>query len=342
MFDIDKIDDFPALVPDKTIRFEAKNELRRSPEMDYECSEREYNDIIAEEELVEKYRIRLAPDTRIVMPNKNALRHKTSNHRVIWLSISAVAAVFALVLIIVTDKVADKPVYSPTVTILPKSEPDAVPNPVTNPNPNPNPKPAIRYDKTVKPKTNKTNIAVKKAVTPADEPISTTVEQDTVPETPENNGNLPSPENARIEKLERIASVVVPVEVMNKEKTVFVYQPDRRQYNPYTSADRAATIVQKISTDITDTKNNIAKIFDSFRVPTFLSRLSLDRGIDREIDEWAKSNPDIPFNVFIYDASENKMKEIYDENGTLVRVIFFTNKSFKYRNNITYHALNNN
>ena len=39
MIEIDKIDDFPVLVPDKTVRFEAKDKLRRSPEMDYECSE---------------------------------------------------------------------------------------------------------------------------------------------------------------------------------------------------------------------------------------------------------------------------------------------------------------
>jgi hypothetical protein len=333
MIDVDKIDDFPVLVPDKAIRFEAKDELRRSAEMNYECSELEYNDIVAEEELVEKYRIRLAPDVKIAMPNKNALKHSTSNRRVIWLSLSAVAATLALVLIIVNNMLADKSVDYPAVVVSPESQSEtkmiSKANPKPKPATDPNPKPVIRSGKTAK---NKTNIAVKKAITTAEEPISTTVEQDIVPETPE---------NVRIEKLERIASIAVPVEVINKEKTVFVFQSDRRQISGDKSIDKIAIIIQKISTDVADTKDNISKIIDSFRVPAFLSRLSLDRGIDKEIDEWAKNNPDIPFNVFIDYASENKMKEVYDENGTLVRVIFFTNKSLKYRNNKTYNALNN-
>ncbi|MDR2383607.1 MAG: hypothetical protein LBD76_06980 [Prevotellaceae bacterium] len=346
MIEIDKIDDFPALVPNKNIRFEAKDELRRSPEMNYECSELEYNDIILEEELVEKYRIRLAPDTKIVMPNKNVLKHRASNRRVIWLSIFTVAAAFALILIIV-NKSADKHADYPIITVLPESKPETNPNPNPNPNPNSNPnpatdtspKPVIRSDKTVKAKA---NVAVKKVITITNEPASTTVEQDTVPEMPENNGNIPSPENARIEKLERIASLVIPVEVMDNKKTVFVYCSDRHRNNIYEPVDKVAAIVQKISTNVVNINDNIAKKLDDFRVSTFLGRLSLDPGIDKEINEWAKSNPNIPFNVFIDETSENKMKEIYDENGTLVRVIFFTNKSFKYRNNITYHALNNN
>jgi hypothetical protein len=339
MIDIDKIDDYPKLVPDKSICFEAKDEIRRSPEMDYECSELEYRHIIAEEELVEKYRIRFAPNTGIVMPDKNALKHKTFNHRLLWLPIAATAAALALVLIFVNNKSNDKSGNSTAIAVSPASKPETKTVAETNPNPDipmdTNPKPVIRPDKTVK---NRTNMpAANKVLATAEKPASTAVEQDTPSETSANKDSIPLPEIMRIEKLECIASIAVPVESMNKEKTVFIYQPVELQ-----PIDKVAAMVHKLSVDVVNTKDNITKIFDGFKMPHILSRLSLDRGIDKEIDEWAKNNPDIPFNVFIDEMSENKMKEIYDENGTLVRVIFITNKSLKYKDNKTYHAMNNN
>jgi hypothetical protein len=352
MIDIDKIDDFPKLVPDESICFDAKDEIRRSPEMDYECSELEYKHIVEEEKFVEKYRIRLVPDTGIVMPDKNALKHKTFNHRLLWLSFAATAAALALILIIVNNKSNDKADNSTAIVIPPASQPETEQpetETVAETKPNPNlttetkPKPVIRPDKTVKNRINAT--ATNKAVTTTKKPASTVVEaveQDTVTETSANKDNIPSPESPRIEKLERIASIVVPVEAMNKEKTVFIYQFDEQQTIAPKSIEKVASMVQKLSIDIADTKDNVTKIFDSFKIPDILSRLSLDRGIDKEIDEWAKNNPDIPFNVLIDETSKNKMKEIYDEKGTLVRVIFITNKSLKYKGSKTYHAKNNN
>jgi hypothetical protein len=69
--------------------------------------------------------------------------------------------------------------------------------------------------------------------------------------------------------------------------------------------------------------------------------ITFGRGIDREIDEWSKNNPNIPFTVLIDHLFENNMSEVYDKNKTLVKVIFFTNKSLKYKNNKTYKVLNN-
>jgi hypothetical protein len=335
MIEIDNIDDFPKLIPDRNIRFDAKDEIRRAPEMNFECSKSEYKQMVEEEELANKYHLRLTPDTRIVMPDKNALKHNTSKSRLLWLSFAtvAVAATFALILIITKDETDTLPM----IAVSPEPKPDTAI--ITKPNQEPTQ--AIVVDKIVENKVNvpakKTGANTKKQVFATIAPES--IAQDTAIETSGDKDIILEPDNVLIEKLERIASVPVAVEIMDREKTVFVYQQDYQQTYTSKSIIKVAAIVQKLSTDVADTKD---KIFDGFRVTDILGRLSLDRGIDREIDEWAKNNPDIPFNVFIDYSSENEMKEIYDENGKLIRVIFFTNKSLKYKSNKTYYASNNN
>jgi hypothetical protein len=291
--------------------------------------------MVEEEELANKYHIRLTPDTRIVMPDKNSLKHNTSKPRLLWLSFTAVAvaAAFALILIITKDETDN----SPMVAVSPEPKPDTAI--ITKPNPEP--APTIVVDKTVE---NKVNVSAKRTGAKTRKPVFATIApestaQDTAIETSGDKDIIPEPGNVRIEKLERIASVPVAVEMMEREKTVFVYQQDYQQSFTSKSIIKVAAIVQKLSTDVADTKD---RIFDGFRVTDILDRLSLDRGIDREIDEWAENNPDIPFNVFTDYSSENEMKEIYDENGTLIRVIFFTDKSLKYKSNKTYYASNNN
>jgi hypothetical protein len=330
MIDIDNIDDFPKLIADKSICFDAKNEIRRSSEINFECSELEYKYIIAEEELVEKYNIRLVPDIKIVMPDKNSLKRKTSKPRLLWLSFAAAVAVCAFVVIIAKDDSADFPEIAMPPEPKPKTEIIAETQPKIQP------EPMIIPDKKDE---NKANISIKKAGTITKKPVSKTIEsettgQDILTQKSENKNDIPRPEDVRIE---RIASAFAPVEMMNKEQTVFVYQHDYTQTIASKSTDKIAIVVQKFSANVND---NIAKIFEGFKVPNILSRLSLDHGIDKEIDEWSKNNPDIPFNVFINHFSENVMKEIYDEKGTLVKVIFFTNKSLKYKSNKIYNALN--
>jgi hypothetical protein len=335
MIDIDNTDDFPKLVPDTNIRFDAKDEIRRSPEMDFECSELEYKCTVAEEELAMKYNIRLMPNTAMVMPDKSSLKHKTSKpRRLLWLSFAAAVAIVAFAVIISKNKSAN----TPTVVIMPASKPKS--DIIVETKPEPKLKPKIIVDKPV---TNKASIPVRKTAVTAKKTVSGTVDaetakQDTLAETAKNRDDIPRPKNVRIE---RIAAVFVPVEMMSREKTVFVYQQNYRQTAVFKTINSIASAAGKLVTDVHDAKQNITQMFDDFRLPNILSRLSLDRGIDREIDEWAKSNPNIPFTVFIDYSSENKMSEIYDETGTLVKVIFFTNKSLKYRNQKTYHASNN-
>jgi hypothetical protein len=332
MIEIDNIDDFPKLIPDRNIRFDARDEIRRAPETNFECSEAEYKQMIEEEELANKHHIRLTPDMRVVMPDKNSLKHNTSSPSLLWLSFAAVAAALALILIITKNE----PDNFPMVAVSPEPKSDTAI--ITKPNPEPTP--AIVVDKIVE---NKVNVPAKKSSAKTKKPVFATIApESTTPDTAiETSGDkdiIPEPDNFRIEKFERIASVPVIVEMMNKEKTVFVYQQDYQQTFTSKSIIKVAAIVWKLSTDVADTKD---KIFDGFRVTDILGRLSLNRGIDREIDEWAKNNPDIPFNVFIDYSSENEMKEIYDENGKLIRVIFFTDKSVKYKSNKTYYASNN-
>jgi hypothetical protein len=330
MIDIDNIDDFPKLTPDTNIRFDAKDEIRRSSEMNFECSELEYKCIVAEEELVRKYDIRLIPDTGIVMPDKNSLKHKTSKPRLLWLSYAAAVAVLLFAVLIAKDKPVDD-TEAVAVMPVPEPKPDIIVEPKSNPE--------ITVDKTAE---NKVNIPAKKTATPAKKNVSETVntetaEQTTPTETAENRDNLPRPENVRIE---RISAAFAPVEMMSREKTVFVYQQDYQQTAVLKTINNIASVAEKLATNANDAKQSIVQMFDGFKLPNILNRLSFDRGIDKEIDEWAKNNPDIPFTVFVDYSSENRMSKIYDETGTLVKVIFFTNKSLKYQNNKTYHASN--
>jgi hypothetical protein len=334
MIEIDNIDDFPKLVPDTNIRFDAKDEIRRSPEMDFECSELEYQCTVAEEELARKYNIRLTPNTAIVMPDKSSLKHTTSKPHLLWLSFAAAVAVIAFAVIIPKNKSTD----SPTIATTPATEPKQ--DIIVETKPESKSTPKVIVDKTAG---NKTNIPVKKTTVPTEKTVSGTVDTETAkPDTPtetsENRDDILRVENIRIE---RISTAFAPVEMMNREKTVFVYQQDYQQTVVFKTINNITSAAGKLITDAHNTKQNITQMFDGFRLPNILSRLSLDHGIDREIDEWAKNNPNIPFTVFIDFSSENRMSEIYDETGTLVKVIFFTNKSLKYRNQKTYHASNN-
>jgi hypothetical protein len=320
MIEIDKIDDFPKLVPDKRIRFEAKDEIRRAPEMDFECTEREYKDMLAEDEIVKRYNIRLSPDMEIVMPDKMSLKRTTTVPRLLWLSVAVVvAAIIALVLIVTKNKNSDIPDVA-TVTA-PKVKSDIIVRvePSTETETQPKPRVGVTTKK-------KKTVPVTKSIPEQLEPVA--VEPDIVE-------HVARPEDIRIERIE---STFVPVEMMNREKTVFVYQRDVQQNIILKTVTDIASMTDRFVADIDEAKLNIAQKLDKFILPNLLNRLSLDRGIDREIDEWAKNNPDIPFNVFIDYLSENKMTKIFDENGTLIKVIFFTNGSLKYRSDKTYQA----
>ncbi|MDR2287361.1 MAG: hypothetical protein LBE04_07805 [Prevotellaceae bacterium] len=329
MIDIDNMDDFPKLTPDENIRFEAKDTVRRSPEMNFECSELEYKCIVVTDEYAA---VRLQPDMNIVMPGKKSLKHKTFSPYMLWTAIAAAAAI-ALILTVTKDKspdfqaiVATSGETKPETNIIAETKPGQV----------------IIHDKKSE---NKTFIPAKKAgATTASirkstpKPVeSGPIEQDAPVDTFGNKNDVSRRENVVIE---RITTAFAPVEMMNSEKTVFIYSPDYKQSVASKAINNVTFAVKKFSEDINDIKQNISHTLDGFRLPDILDRLSLDRGIDKEIDEWAKNNPGIPFDVFIDYNAENKMKEIYDENGNLVRVVFVANKSLKYKNNKIYQALN--
>jgi hypothetical protein len=311
MINFDNIDDFPKLTPDKSIRFEAKDELKRPI-------------------------IKLQPDMNIVMPNKQSLKHRTFRPYLLLTTIAAAAAI-ALILIVTNNKPADSPDLPAIVTVT---------APVTKPETNitvetkPEQEPVIVPDKTSE---KKTHIPAKKAsATTIRKSAPKVVEpepfkQDMPVDTSVNNTDIPRRENIRIEQ---ITAAFIPLETMNKRKPVFVYKHDYQQSIAFKAINNMASAMGKLSEDVNDAKQNITQMLESFRLPNILGKLSLDRGIDKEIDEWAQNNPGIPFSVFIDYSAENKMKEIYDENGTLVRVVFITNKSLKYKSNKIYQALN--
>jgi hypothetical protein len=292
--------------------------------------------------------IKLQPDMNIVMPNKKSLKHRTLHPYLLWTSIATAAAIFAFILIVTKDKYTigeTKPETNKIVETKPETNKIVETKPETNTivemKPETNTivetKPAIIPEKPSAKKTSTMTTIRKHAPKPV-EPV--TIEQETPVESSGNQDDVPQRENIRIERIEPITIAFAPVEMMNKEKTVFVYQPYYNQHVAFKAIDNIAFALEKFSDDLSGAKQNISQVLDGFRLPKIFSHLSLDSGIDREIDEWTKNNPGVPFDVFI-DNNENKMKEIYDENGNLVKVVFFTNKSLKYKNNKTYKALYN-
>ncbi|MDR1130658.1 MAG: hypothetical protein LBK96_06725, partial [Prevotellaceae bacterium] len=289
-------DDFPKLIPDKSISFDAKDELKRSAEMNFECSELEY-------------KIRLTPDTKIVMPDKQSLKHKTFQPRLVWLSLTA-AAILAFVIIVTNDR-------NPDFSSVAENGLNELPAPVPEVIPEINPETETELES----KTESPEMEPKKTepdIIPANEIAETisetdkTDEQDFPAEMFENKNDTPRPENIRIEQ---IPSLAVSVEMMKKEKTVFVYKHDYQETMAFKAVNSMASTARKLSSDINTTRHNITQVIDGFKIPNILGKLSLDRGIDREIDKWAKEHPDIPFSVFVDYHDENKIVEIYDENG---------------------------
>jgi len=333
------MDDFPELTPDKSIRFGLKDEIKRSSELDYECSELEYKCLVAAEDglkaenkpLVEQYKkIRLRPDTNLIFPDKKSLKHKTFNLRLLWIP---AAAAIAFVLIIMQNMSENSP-----VAVINSEE---ISNPAQNPVADIIPEPEIIPETKIK-----EAIPAKKIRKTTKKIVAVTAESDLSTETAEIKNDISRPE---IAKLERIAAVSVAAEMMNVEKTVFVCKQNFRQNTVQKTVIDIVSIVEKsniaknikeLSIEIIDKKQNIAQILDGFRLTNILSNLNFDSGIDKHIDEWVENNKNVPFEVYINYFGENKMTEIFDENGTLVKVIFFTNKSLKYKNKKIYQVNN--
>ncbi|MDR1170401.1 MAG: hypothetical protein LBK97_06165 [Prevotellaceae bacterium] len=327
MIDINDSGDFPKLIPDKSIHFEAKDEIRRSPETNFECSELEYKCTVAEKEYAA---LKLIPDMTVTMPDKKMLKHGTFSSRLSWIAITAAAAVLAVMLTVINNRPADSPETG--TDSHPKTETNTVVE--------------IKPAQTAAPETAPQNIPVEVPANSGDipqpetvaetrQPVCKTAELETVPqntpvETSVSNNDITRPDTV---KIDRIPAISVTAETGSRGKTVFIYRPDCQPSSLIKVITGMTYAAGKISENIIDIKQNITQMLDGVRPPDILSRLNLDHGIDREINKWAKNNPDIPFDVFIDRTAEYGMKEIYDENGTLERVVFITNKSLKYKSN---------
>jgi hypothetical protein len=309
---INDMDDFPKLVPDTDVRFEEKDAIRRAAEADFECSELEY-------------KIRLVPDMNIVTPDRDSLRRRTAGYRSIWLAAAAAAAIIFAV--IITDRHDDTPVIAENNAI---SRIEPVPETKFIPERETDNSMSIPERKVVRKKT-------KAAVNATDNSPADSVAL------PVQTVEMPVAEDdtaAKNIQIRQIASITVPVQMMRQEKTVFVYRTNYRQPIAVQAIIGMATAAQKLAADVSEARQIIEQKIDGFRHYNILNRLSFDRGIDREIDEWARNNPDVPFTVYIDDFNRNNVTEIFDKNGTLIRAIFFANKSIKYRNNKVYQASN--
>lgn len=342
MIDFDSIDDFPKLTPDESVHFDSKDKLRRSSELDFECSELEYMYLVAAEEGSdaaenEYKKIRLTPDMNLVMPDKNSLKHRTFKpRRLLWISVTVAAAALVAFMLIVTQ---DMPENSPVA----ETNSGEILNPAQNPVTDviPEQKPEIIPEQ--KPEIIPVNKARKKIVAQTVEHI--TAENELPAETAEiDSPSLPAEVVSEV-KLSPIASISVPVEMMNKENTVFVYNRIYPQNPVQKTVDNISLAVGKnivgVSTEIKDTKQNLAQIFEGFKLTNIMSKLSLGSGIDKDIDKWVEKNKDVPFEVFIDYFADNNVTEIFDENGTMVKAVFVANKSLKYKDKKLYQALNN-
>ncbi|MDR3247051.1 MAG: hypothetical protein LBT50_11560 [Prevotellaceae bacterium] len=336
MIDFDNnMDDFPKLTPDESIRFELKDEIKRSPEMDFECNESEYSCLTAAEEgreatnrnLVEQYKkIRLTPDMNLMFPDKKSLKHRTFNLRLLWIPAAAALIVFAM---IIRQNVSENP---PVAEINSEEISNPAPNPVADIIPEPEIVPETKIKETVPAKkvrkTAKKIVAVAVENKPAENDLSTG--------TVENNDDIPRPE---IAKLERITAASATVEMLNQEKTVFVLQQyflqnpvqEVEYNNPVTIAEKLG-IANAIKGFTAEINKDIAPIIENFKLKKFLTRSNIEFEIGEQIEDWVKNHQDVPVEIHVGYSSENKMAEIYDDNGTLVKAIFFTNKSLKYKN----------
>jgi hypothetical protein len=252
----------------------------------------------------------------------------------VWLPLTVAAAAAALIFVMTVTNRHDKRCDSivdaknDSTNILPKPVPETGKTEIKS-----------SCEKTAE----RMNISAKETVKTAKKHTDKTNEsktdkRDLPVETVENKNRASIAENVQIKP---IASITVPVKTIKKEKTVIAYRQNCRQPSVFKTANSMASAVRKFATDVDDAKQSIAQKLDGFKLPNILTRLSFDRGIDHEIDEWVKNNPDVPFSVYVDYSEDDKMTKIYDENGVLLKVVFFTNKSLKYRNNKTYRASNN-
>ncbi|MDR1895978.1 MAG: hypothetical protein LBR10_04220 [Prevotellaceae bacterium] len=378
--EIYSMDDFPKLIPDKNICFDLKDELKRSREVNFECSEQEFNCLRAAEDdiknihddaLIEEYkRLRLAPDTTLVMPDKHLLKHKKSQPLLFWSSVAAVAAAVAFMLIITNKsktglpvKVVDQTEISDIVSGF------DVESTITNETENAQtPETAVEHIST---KTDKTD---KKGKKPAIKSKNTKIIESKVPELKQRTAMQQPPvtqseipvgtqtaqteanitqypetfhENRRENpKLERIVANAITVENNYRMNVVFVYEresdrdsnvpkPVYKVINGIAHLMENSHTVQNIklfATNVSEARQNMSGILEGFKLTDVLGELTSDINTNKYFEEWISKHKDVAFEIHPNDSDESSVQEIYDANGNLIKAIFVTNKPVKYKN----------
>lgn len=336
MKEIDKTDNMPKLVPDHTIVFDGKDRLRRAAEMDFDCSEHEYQCIIAAEEgfdngdpLTGKYRqIRLKPDMNIVAPDKNRLKHRRPKLVFTLSGMSVAAAVVGLMLL--TAKPIDTEI--PTVTDTNRQET------ATNIN-----KPVLPADSIE----NK-NVPVVQKIASA-EPARTKVrkKQETVRqippsdktnEFPETEQNKATEQNPATEREHLQLAVIHPVNIqVESDKKIalsFNYGHPEMPIIDFITNNLIDNVICRVeSLEISHHLQTWReKMFSRLHFTDILGNISSKHAINKYMKELMSKNSNIEMEIYTHAMFENNVQEIYDENGNLVKAVFFTNIPIKIAN----------
>lgn len=295
------------LTPDKSIRFNMKDSLKRSAELDFESSEYEYkcieeaedNKFHTENTLAQEYsKLRLKPDMNIVMPDKHLLKYNTHKRRNIVVLITSSVAVAAIVMIFLM--LQPKKETTDVPTIVQKTE-----NVEEN-----------TIDKTEK--RQNTQVAVEVKIPEKKQPVL--VEE--IKEI-ENKGMEIPRRDIKIQKIDPIA-VSIEDNSERELRPVLAYTIAKEENVPVVNNTIA------FINNVNEKRYHLAETIENFRLGNLLGK---DSKTDKYISEWIKNNKDIPFEIHANQSEESKITEIYDQDGNLVKALFFTRKPVRLKIN---------
>ena len=345
MKETDNMDGLPKLMPDNAVVFDEKSRLRRAAETDFACSEYEYQCIAAAEEGCENgdsltglySRIRLTPDRNIVMPDKNRLKHRRPKLVFILSGMGAAAAVAGLMMLISKPDEAE---ILPVTSIDSQEVAKNIDKPVLPTDSIKDERmPAVQEIAVAKPEKPARSKVQKKQETVRS--IQQTLKTDEIaaPEqTPETDENPAKEQDLRIErervKLAAIQPVNIQVERNTKVAVATKYEyPKTLNYEVATIKLIDNVIYHVESLDIPNSIQTWREnMYSRFQFTDILGKLSSRHSINKYMKELKSKNSNIEMEIHTHAMFENNVKEIYDEDGKLVKAVFFTNVPIKTRN----------
>lgn len=241
----------------------------------------------------------LLPDTRVIMPNKHRLKRRAPK-RLSFTVASLAAAVAAVAIPFATIKNT----YRPPTVVLYETLAD---------NDNSQSETNVETETTLV----GTVQTVDKS---AGEPMSP------VQRKPERS----SIRSVTVKANNRVARrSVEPLPVIALPAPSATTTTERRIVPRYTHVERHNGL-KSILSDIAERKLNDIRIG---KLPTFVGLADILKRrseTDKYIEAWIENNRDVPFDIYAEVTNEDKVKEIYDESGTLVKAIFFTSTPVNY------------